>query len=104
MVRGESPRNRATSLVDLPDASNDTTSCSRRVRRGALRKPSPFRRSNRFMASRMPHPPTDSIDVGQQGENDAFELVVRAHGEEVTVYDVHRHGWAIIGRRLLSLA
>jgi hypothetical protein len=38
------------------------------------------------------------------GDNDLFELVIRAHGEEVTAYDLDDDQLATIGRRLLALA
>ncbi len=39
-----------------------------------------------------------------RGDNDLFELVIRAHGEEVTAYDLDDDQLATIGRRLLALA
>jgi hypothetical protein len=42
--------------------------------------------------------------VVDRDDDDAFELVVRVHGEEVTTYDLDRDNLATIGRRLMALA
>ncbi len=44
-----------------------------------------------------------SVSVAR-GDANYFELVIRAHGEEITIYDIDRDSLAAIGRRLLAVA
>jgi len=43
-----------------------------------------------------------SVSVAR--DTTSFELVVRAHGEEITLYDLDRESLAAMGRRLLAIA